>query len=540
MSKKLLCLSVLGLMLASCGESPVSSEISSGGDLEFEIEPAAGTPLSYSGVDDAGASYEIFVYSFADSDGDGVGDIKGIEDKLDYLQELGIKNVWLTPVHPSSTYHKYNVKDYFSIDPKFGTVNDFVSLCAKAKEKGISIIMDMVFNHSSLDNPWFKQAAEDFAFEKSGSDSLKDLYVFSFDGKDIANSKALYNVQGVDVYYECNFDRSMPEYNLDSDIARAKHKEVMEYWIDKGASGFRFDGVAYYYLGNNAKCMEYCTYLADTAKAKKSDVKLVGEFWVNDQPTLNLIAPTGMTGFNFPTSTSGVSSNPIFALRSGNGSRFAKAVADASKGFLEGSNGKTLPAHFLTNHDQNRWAGSLTDEQIKFVATAYLLTSGTPYLYYGEEIKMQGIRQTAQTDANRRLPMQWKSNAAEDTARCRASTESDYDGKQTDLGALEAIKDSSTVTHYYKELLALRDSLPEIRKGAYRDVTPADSPLVAFQIDYQGKTHYLIHNADVDDVTVKLPSTCTLNANLRKGSAELNGMDVVLHAYGSALLSVAN
>jgi len=532
---------LLVTLLASCGETPSASSSAGGGSAEsYDIEEATGSVLSYTGTQDAEASYEIFVYSFADSDGDGVGDLKGIEDKLDYLGELGVKNIWLTPIHPSSTYHKYNVKDYFSIDPQFGTVADFVSLTTKAKEKGLNILMDMVFNHSGIDNPWFAQAAFDFVSENSSDDSLKDLYVFSWDGKDISNTKAMYNVEGIDIYYECNFDRSMPEFNLESDIARAKHKEIMDFWLDKGASGFRFDGVAYYHLGNNAKCMEYCKYLADTARATKSDAKLIGEFWVNDQPTINTIAPTGMTGFNFPTSTSGVSTNPIFAMRSGNGGRFARAVADASQGFLSGSNGKTLPSHFLTNHDQDRWAGSLADEQIKFAASAYLLTSGTPYIYYGEEIKMQGIRQTAQTDINRRLPMQWKSNANEDTARCKVGPGSDYSGKQTTLGGLEAIKDTSSVTYYYKELLAFRNRTEAIKKGYYRNVTPSDSPLIAFQIDYQGKTSYLIHNAESEEVKVHLPKDMALVTAPGSDKAGLRGKELTLDAYGFAYLTTQN
>ena len=541
MRKKLLTFALIGL-LASCGGGGESSEKSSEPQaLETSfVTPSTKQITPYAGKDSNGACYEIFVYSFADSNGDGIGDLKGIEGKLDYLQELGIETIWLTPVHPSSTYHKYNVKDYYDIDPKFGTVDDFVSLCASAKTRGIRVIMDMVFNHSSLDNPWFKQAATDFLYGKTGPDSLADLYVFGLEAEDVPNTKATYDVDGTPIYYECNFDRSMPEFKCDGELARAKHKDIMSYWIGKGASGFRFDGAAYYYFGDAAKNMSYISYLSQTAKEIKSDVYLIAEYWLNGQVQLNPVAENGMNVFNFATSTSGVTTNPVFAIRAQEGYDYADAVEKAVSGIYNASKGAIAPSIFISNHDQDRFANSSTsDAQLGAMAALYLLTPGTPYLYYGEEIAMQGYRMTAQTDVNRRLPMQWKADASSDTARTKRAPGGDYNGDQTTLGALDAIKDPKSITSRYKEILALRKSIPAIRNGIFRSVTEEDAPIAAFQITYEGKTTYLVHNVVKEPVKVTVPSGLKV-ANTVGEAAALEGTTLTLPAYASAYLAMEN
>ncbi len=541
MRKKLLTFALIGL-LASCGGGGSSSASSSQEEvLSTELVAASTSEIpAYAGSDDNGACYEIFVYSFADSNGDGIGDLKGIEGKLDYLQELGVETIWLTPVHPSSTYHKYNVKDYYDIDSSFGTVDDFVSLCATAKTKGIRVIMDMVFNHSSIDNPWFKQAATDFVYGKTGEDSLADLYVFGLDQSEVPNTKATYDVDGTTVYYECNFDRSMPEFDVDSDLARAKHKDIMSYWIGKGASGFRFDGAAYYYYGDAENNMKYISYLAQTAKEIKSDAYLIAEYWLNGQIQINPVAEAGMNAFNFPTSTSGVTTNPVFAIRAQEGYDYAVAVEKAVSGIYGASNGAIAPSLFISNHDQDRFANSSTShEKLMTMAALYLLTPGTPFLYYGEEIALEGYRMNAQTDVNRRLPMQWKADASADTARTKEALGGDYNDTQTALGALEAIEDTSSLTYRYKQILQLRKDVEAIRKGIFRSVTAEEAPISAFQVTYGGKTSYLIHNVVSSKVSVTVPAGLKVANTLGEGAA-LSGTVLELPAYASAYLTMEN
>ena len=520
----------------SSAQATSSAASSSEEEIErFALPAPTGDIVPYAGTMEADASYEVFVYSFADSNGDGIGDLKGVEGKLDYLAELGVKNVWLTPVHPSTTYHKYNVRDYYSIDSSFGTVADFESLCAKAKQKGLKIIMDMVFNHSGRDNPWFSQAVADFVNNNTGAGSLKDLYCLAYDPAEFRGQTAYsYNYGGKDVYYIGNFDSSMPEFNLQSTIAREKHADIMNYWLNKGASGFRFDGVAYYELGDDEGCIEYCKYLEHTVHVMSPRAPLVAEYWVNNQAMLNPLAATGMTAFNFPTATS--TGNSIVTARSNSGKKWSTNAQAAINGFMKASDGKVLPSFFLSNHDQDRAAGSSSQTVVETSALVYLLMPGTPYIYYGEEIMMRGYRATAATDANRRLPMQWRSDASVDTARPRPCPENDYTGKQTELGALDAIADPDSVTSFYKKVLTVRSRVEALRKGCYRTVTPADSPLLAWQIDYGTDTYYLIHNLGDDPVVVDLPKEGLIKSVLLRGEVEIEGAVANLSPLASVLL----
>lgn len=524
----------LATLLLSCGGGGGSSlpDVPS-----YELSaPSATAPVAYSGVMSTGVNYQIFVCSFADSNGDGIGDFKGIEQHLDYLKKLGVSNIWLTPIHPSTTYHKYNVRNYYEVDSSFGTMADFESLVAKAKEQGIGVILDMVFNHSGADNPWFAQALDDFASENTDEGSLASLYSLSFDPKDISpNAYSTRTVSGRTVYYECNFDTQMPEFNLDSEVTRAKHRDIMDFWLNKGVAGFRFDGVAYFYKGKDEKCMDYCAYLARTAKELRANVDLIGEYMVSSQAFLNKMASTGMTCFNF--STSGTMDSAVTAVQRGNGYDYAYMVELAQTKFMANSNGTILPAFFLSNHDQDRWVGSRTAEVARACAAQNILTPGTPYLYYGEEIMMRGVRQAASTDANRRLPMQWLSDASADTARPRVLSEADYSGEQTKLGALEEIDKDDSITGIYRQLINFRNAHPELQKGFYKNCADDECPLTAFHIDYDGKEYYLIHNVDENQIAVKVGEGYTLASGLYEKDVSYAGGKLFLAPYTSALLS---
>ena len=170
--------------------------------------------------------YEIFVGSFCDSDGDGVGDFNGIASKLDYLQKLGVHPLWLSPIMPSRSYHKYDVEDYFAVDSSFGSLADFDSLVSKAHALGFKVILDMMFNHSSDRNAWFSQSAVDYANDNESATSKKDWYVWS------ATSKAGYSYSSTaGAYYEANFTSSMPEFNLDNPAVVDEIHTISKFWI---------------------------------------------------------------------------------------------------------------------------------------------------------------------------------------------------------------------------------------------------------------------------------------------------------------------
>ena len=189
-------------------------------------------------------TYEIFVGSFCDSDGDGIGDLNGIRSKLDYIEGLGFNALWLTPVHPSSTYHKYDVDDYYAIDPSFGTMEDYEALLKECHDRGIKVYLDLVLNHTSDDHGWFR-AASDYLHELPADWDPDPSYCKYFDYYNFKREPAdgYTQLEGTGWYYESRFWSEMPDLNLSSEAVRKEIRGIMMYWLEKGADGFRLDAV---------------------------------------------------------------------------------------------------------------------------------------------------------------------------------------------------------------------------------------------------------------------------------------------------------
>jgi glycosidase len=242
-------------------------------------------------------TYEVFVYSFSDSDGDGVGDIQGLIDKLDYIgdgdpetdTDLGCNEIWLMPISPSPTYHKYDVTDYKDIDPEYGTMEDFDELIKACHDRGIRVIIDQVYNHSSVEHPWFKDAAEflkdhpGITFENGNYSAsfyidCPKLSYYNFANEQLAGYEPL---PGTEYFYEARFWSGMPDLNLDSDAVRREIADITGFWLEHGVDGFRLDAVTYYYTGNDSANIDFMTWLNDTVKSVNPDAYIVAESWTN-------------------------------------------------------------------------------------------------------------------------------------------------------------------------------------------------------------------------------------------------------------------
>ena len=195
---------------------------------------------------------EIFVRSFYDSDGDRVGDFNGITAKLDDLSALGVGGIWLMPIHPSPSYHGYDVTDYYDVNPDFGTLADFEALLSEAHARGIRVIIDLVLNHTSNEHPWFQSAR----FVENSP--YREWYNWS------DTAKTGYN-QGGSAYYESRFVASMPDLNLDNQEVRAEIEKIMRYWLELGVDGFRLDAVTSFYTGSAQKNKAFLKWLSATA-----------------------------------------------------------------------------------------------------------------------------------------------------------------------------------------------------------------------------------------------------------------------------------
>lgn len=537
---------LLGASLASCETAPVLS----GGDIYEDVPPEM--PTSYVGKTKNLPIYQILVYSFADGNGDGIGDFQGIIDRLDYLKSLNVGYLWLSPIHPSPTYHHYDVKDYYAIDETYGGLDGFKALIAAAKEKGIGIVMDMVFNHASKESQWFQDACNSY------SNHVKDgtLEAMKADPNDVGNDFVLSNVReevsgqrhsinwnNVGLYYEGNFSSQMPEFNLKSPSVKKKQAAILKHYLDLGVAGFRFDGCRYFMLSNAQDSVAYLDELAAEARKLKSDVLLVGEWWDGfSQSTLDQVTST-MPLFNFPTcSGAGMRAGMVnYAYQRREPYSFASRVYENQKTTLNKSGGLNHPVYFLNNHDMNRYAPKDSEDLVKLTAASYLLTPGTPTIYYGEEILLKGTRGGEGTDAARRLPMQWIGDASKDTLRPTKI----YDGvkepkDQVTVGALEEIEREGSITNYYKKVLQFRADHPEIGYGIHLTYGRDSEKLSMNRIVVDGNTKgYLVHNmSNEPQMTAIMPEGLELDTSISLGKDYYQGCRLQLSPYSTVYLEV--
>lgn len=467
--------------------------------------------------------YEIFVASFNDSNGDGYGDLKGIEEKLDYLDDLGVSGIWLMPIMPSPTYHKYDVTDYKAIDPLYGTMEDFESLVNAANEKNIDIIIDLVLNHSSSEHPWFTQAKKSYREGTCESEnSYCDYYVVS--------DQALPNyhrVLGTDLYYEGIFVKEMPDLNLDSENVRKEIEEIVDFWMSKGIKGFRLDAILHLYNSNTTKNVEFLTWFNELVKSKREDAYIVGEAWT----TSNVVAEyyeSGISCFDF--SLAQAEGNVAKSIRTGKGNNFAKTMTsyiDTIRGYTP----EAVNSVFLSNHDQGRSAAYFFNslEKTKFMANVYLLLPGTPFVYYGEELGMLGSGK----DENKRLGFVWDS---EDTSKnCYSPSGADYT-KKIDAGLSQQMNDSNSLYSHYKKVIALRNQHSSLANGAVSYVDSGNDAVYMVVSENEEERILTVHNFSENEVSVAVSEFSNISGSITNETVKLEGGILYIPAYSSAIL----
>ena len=229
--------------------------------------------------------YQIFVGSFSDSNNDGIGDIRGIINRMDYLNDgnihsgksLGVQGIWLSPIFTSPSYHKYDAKDYYQIDWRFGTEEDLKELIALCHERNVKVILDLAINHTSDSHEWFLKFKE-ARISGNADDPYYDYY--SCVTSDERQGGIQYQkIAGVDCWYECNFSGSMPELNFDNSAVREETLHLAKYYLDLGVDGFRFDAVKYIYYGDTARSVDFWEWYMSELRNIKPDIFCVGECW---------------------------------------------------------------------------------------------------------------------------------------------------------------------------------------------------------------------------------------------------------------------
>ncbi len=479
--------------------------------------------------------YEVFVYSFYDSDGDGIGDLQGLTSKLDYINDgddktdtdLGCNGIWLMPVNPSPTYHKYDVIDYYGIDEQYGTLADFQEFLAQCDKRGIKVIMDLVLNHTSSQNPWFQEAC---SYLRGLGDAEPDTSVCPYvDYYHFTKepSKAYYQVTGTDWYYEGMFWSEMPDLNLDCEALREEIAGITKYWLDMGVGGFRLDAVKEFYTGSPQKNIEFLSWLTDTVKSQKEDAYLVGEAWVGMEDYAQYYESGMDSLFDFAFADS----EGIIAkvMKGGSAAKYGAAVTSLDA--LYGSyNENYIDAPFYTNHDMGRSAGYYFGEnaerQTKMAGAMNLFMSGSAFIYYGEELGMKG----AGKDENKRAPMYW-SKKPDAKGMCKGPA--DMDAFEMQYASLkEQKKDKNSIYNYYKKAIKIRNQNPEIARGVAEYVYLSDSPelsddlkdtVCAIRKTYEGSEILLVFVTGESTETVNL-SNITLNGKNIGEETEVRAM----------------
>ena len=495
----------------------------------------AGTPIPTQ--TNARAYYHIFVGSFSDSNGDGIGDIRGIIERFDYLNDgddasgksLGIEGIWLSPIHPSPSYHKYDVKDYYAVDPKFGTEEDLKELIALCHSRNVQLILDLVINHTSSQHPWFIKFREAHVTGNTG-DPYYNYYSFAADQSANATFCAL---PGTREYYEGNFSHEMPELNFDNPVVREEMVKVAKYYLDLGVDGFRFDAAKYIYFGDEERNVEFWKWYMAQLRAIKPDLYAVAEVWDGDPITYPYFA--ALNCFNF--SMSQASGQIARAARGGYVSSYTEYVQQYIAE-IQAQNPDAMPITFIANHDMDRTAGFLMTATgaAKVAANLSLLMPGSSFIYYGEEIGMLGSRGGSNTDANRRLAMLW---GDDDTVKDPVGA--NYSAKQANGTVKDQLSDPSSLYNHYKKLLALRRANPEIANGVFTSLEMKEGKVGGFLSEYEGKIVAVIHNTTNDQVTIDLSKYPQIPANVLAGfagvgTATLEGNLLTLDGQTSVIL----
>ncbi|VYT87694.1 alpha,alpha-phosphotrehalase [Clostridium tertium] len=545
--------------------------------------------------------YQIYPKSFSDSNNDGIGDIKGIIGKLDYLKSLGVDYIWLTPVYISPQKDNgYDVADYCSIDPRYGTMEEFEELVKEAKNRDIYLMLDMVFNHTSTEHEWFKKAI-------NGDEKYKNYYIFK-KGK---NGEAPTNwiskfggsaweyVEKLDEYYLHLFDVTQADLNWDNEELRKEIYKVVNFWIDKGVKGFRLDvinliskpevyeddyegdGRRFYTDGPNIH--RYLKELNENTFGKHEDIITVGEmsstsidncikYSNSEEKELSMV-------FNFHHLKVDYKDGEKWSLMDFDFKALKDLFNSWQRGLIEGDGWNAL---FWCNHDQPRINSRFGDvneylkESSKMLATAVHLMKGTPYIYQGEEIGMtnpefenieeyrdvesinyynilkeKGIKKEeileilkSKSRDNSRTPMQWDNSI--NSGFTKGTPWINVSRRYKEINAENNIKDEDSILYHYKKLIAVRKEEDAIAYGDYRILDKDNEKVYAYERSLDNTSVIVVNNFYKEEVEINLSKEVDLDnkkieillSNYKDSLVDLNNLK--LRPYESVVYRLIN
>ncbi|EOO23958.1 alpha,alpha-phosphotrehalase [Bacillus cereus BAG1X2-3] len=509
--------------------------------------------------------YQIYPKSFNSYYNRETGDIKGVTEKLDYLKELGVDYIWLTPIYQSpQNDNGYDVSDYYSIDPSYGTMEEFEELLAKAKVRNIEIMLDIVVNHSSTEHKWFKEAKED------KNSPYRNYYIWR-DEKNNWQSKfggsAWKYDEKTEQYYLHLFDETQADLNWENEKLREEVYDMMRFWLDKGVTGFRLDVI-------NLISKDQC-FLNDEGSTATSD----GRKYYTDGPRVHeylqemnrnvfegkdviTVGEMSSTTIDNCIKYSNPERNELSMTFSfhhlkvdyPNGDKWTKAEFDfiklkeiMSNWQIEMQKGEGWNALFWCNHDQPRIVsrfgddGKYRNESAKMLATAMHMLQGTPYIYQGEEIgmtnpKFESIEQYRDVESlniydiklkeglskeeiigilkqksrdNSRTPMQWNEeiNSGFTTSTSWISVAENF----KEINVEKVLEDNESVFYHYKKLIELRKTYDVITEGEYAILDGNHPKIWAYTRTVENEVLLVINNFYGEEITYSVPASVQLD-----------------------------
>jgi len=442
--------------------------------------------------------YEIFVRSFADSDGDGIGDFVGLTQKLDYLNDgdpdtttdLGITGIWLMPIQPSPSYHGYDVTDYTAVNPEYGTLEEFKAFLDAAEARDIHVIIDLVLNHTSSEHPWFLSALD------GPSSPYYDYYIWSDTDPGIRGPEGQTVWQQADNgrYYYGFFWSGMPDLNYRTPAVTDEMDKVTAFWLEEvGVDGFRLDAVRHLVeedrvLANTAETHTWLQGFHEQYKTIAPEAVTVGEIWDKSEVVSTYVQGNELDlAFNFDLASAWVLSAVSKDAR--------PASFMLNRDLQEFQPGQF--ATFLTNHDQNRVMNQVNGEVLRAKTAASLLLTapGVPFLYYGEEIGMTGQK----PDPEIRTPMQWNGERGAGFSSGQPWHELNGDAAEVNVAAQDGDPDS--LLSRYRDLIHLRNANPALRSAGAWLVETGDRGVYAVLRASEDQAILVVINLDDEPVT---------------------------------------
>jgi alpha-amylase len=456
--------------------------------------------------------YEIFVRSFYDSNGDGRGDFAGLTAKLDYLNDgnpatttdLGVTGIWLMPMMQSPSYHGYDVTNYKATETDYGTMAEFETFLAAAHARGIKVILDLVLNHISSQHTWFAQGAS------SPTNSYRDWFIWSPTNPGYSGpwGQTVWHPRNGQYFYGVFYD-GMPDLNWRNPAVKAAMWDVSRFWLRKGVDGYRLDAIKHLIedgrvMENAPETFPILEELHDSVRAVNPEAFTVGEAF-NSAPaaTVPYVVNDRLDAcFEFS-----LAAGILSAVNSGNPTALRLSLNQVTSAYPQ-----LQYATFLTNHDQNRVFDALgrNMDRMKQAASLYLTMPGVPFIYYGEEVGMNG----SGPDEDKRLPMQWSTapRAGFTTGNPWRTPNPNY--AQYNVATMAA--DPNSLLNHYKKLIQLRTASEPLRKGYYLPVTSPSTPLLGYARVYQQTAVVVV--ANVGGAVVTNPAVSLAMSSLAAGT----------------------